>query len=294
MKKLLAIVMLLACSVCLSQDLSEAAKFEALRRGSHVEVVGGGPEGEADLLAEVTASTDNENAKWFISVVTEANCQPCERLKYDLANSPYLTAFTDKQHGNSHLNIYRREDMTQAWRFANMNLTNYPAIVIQPPANGMYGPSTDYLVIYGYKGDAKQLAKQISAKMANRAAAYKRPSQKAIVKGAESGHEAPWEVMPPDLDGERPLAYPTYRRSVGGLVDGILSLTPLAFFPGNELLLIAAAVAGVVILVRKYRQSQGKTLLIDDATASKIVDAEKALVIKLASKYGLTVQSSPG
>jgi hypothetical protein len=295
MKNLLAIAALLVCSVGLCQGVDEAAKYEALRRGSHVEYVDG-VQGEADMVAEVTAAPPNDSYKWTISVVTQANCQPCERLKYDFLNTPELKALVDKTHGTAAYGVFRIEDATQTWRLAGLNLTKFPAVVVQPPKNGMYGPDSDYLEpIVGYDGNGKKLAEKITSKMVARATAYKRANQRALVKGPEAGHDSPFLVLPEDKEGERPLSYQSERRTVGGLVDDLLSFTPLSFFPGNELILIVGGIAAAVVLVRNYRKKNGKTLLIDDATAAKIAETEKALIKSLAAKYGLTVgPSSPG
>lgn len=300
MRFLLASLILMCSLSVLAEDMT-AAKHEAMRRGDYVELIGAGPQGDADAVAKAMAVPETDDDKWYISVVTGPSCKYCEQLKADFAASPKLQAFvnvSDHRKSWAHYAVYRFEDQTQEWRFAKVKIDRFPTIVIQPPLNGRFGKEGVALpLIVGYNGDDAKLASEIRRTISSYVAAYERNTRTSLVRsGPERKYDAPFSVLPPETESEStdPLEYRQNVRSAGELADLILSFTPFGAFRGNELLLIAAVALGAVLLVRKYRESQGKTLLIDAATAAKMADVEKALVAKLASKYGLSVQSSPG
>jgi hypothetical protein len=140
---------------------------EVYRRGDYVERIGQGPrsEVESEYLAAMAPPAGDDH-KWFITIVTQKGCAPCEALKSDLLSKPELQAFVNlasPKQGWAHCNIYSIEDETQAWRFAAIQVKSFPTIIVQPPLNKKYGdPSTVVMQQAGYAGGSTQLAKNLS------------------------------------------------------------------------------------------------------------------------------------
>ncbi len=140
---------------------------EVYRRGDYVERIGQGPrsETESEYLAAMAPPAD-DSSKWFITIVTQPGCAPCEALKRDLMAKPELQAFvnmTSPKQSWAHCNVYSIDDETQAWRFQAIKIKSFPTILVQPPLNKKYGdPSTVVMQQAGYAGGSTQLAKNLS------------------------------------------------------------------------------------------------------------------------------------
>jgi hypothetical protein len=136
---------------------------EVYRRGEYVERIGQGPRSEAESeYLEAMAPPQDDNHKWFITIVTMPNCAACDKLKQDLRNAPELQAFVnlaEPKQGWAHCNIYSIDDETQAWRFKAVQIKSYPTVIIQPPLNKRYGdPAIVVNQRSGYAGGSKELA----------------------------------------------------------------------------------------------------------------------------------------
>lgn len=121
----------------------------------------------AAAAAAVLPSSMDRSDKWFISVISMANCGACERLKHDFAHADNLAALVNVQNNRqswSHYNVFHRENAAEMQVWKNIRFRMYPTIVIQPPLSGEYGdPCTVVWLKFGYDGDDRQLAEEIRA-----------------------------------------------------------------------------------------------------------------------------------
>lgn len=183
MKLIHTILMILAgCLPCQAGDgksgnLPPIAIHEIERRGNAVRELGSSIQAsEADAVIEALAPPASDADKWYVTLVVQPNCPPCERLKADLISSPALKAWVDVQSPkDSHVHYQARNvsDATQAgWLVSlkeRLDEGGFPAIVIQPPRSGEYGDAkTVVAMIHGYDGNAKALV----AKLRDKVAAY--------------------------------------------------------------------------------------------------------------------------
>jgi hypothetical protein len=160
------------CATSFGQALSgppEVDTAAVIRRGDHVEHVNGIRSAEDEAFGDITAPPADDSHKWFITILTSPNCGPCNKLKEDWAQSPYLKAFGvigDQKASWSHLNIYNAEDATHQWFQKNIEIKGYPTILIQPPRSKQYGaPETIVMQKTGYNGKPEELAKQITSSL---------------------------------------------------------------------------------------------------------------------------------
>lgn len=163
-------------AVAPSEEVQQVDTSEINRRilmGLSVQHLGGIQNTEQDAIAAVAAPPPSDAHKWFISVVTMPGCQPCEQLKRDWkaaanavgGNDLRQFAIPDNPAASwAHFNIYDLNDPQQAHRQKNWAIKSYPAIIVQAPANGAYGPKgTIVCHLEGYNGDPKALAKKLGA-----------------------------------------------------------------------------------------------------------------------------------
>ncbi len=168
---LLSSIRFVACSVFFtcSGYLSTQPQVdvaEVIRRGGHVELIGGICSDNDKNFCEAVATPPDDSNKWYVTVLSQSGCKPCERLKYDLQTDKSLTAFvnpTDPKKSWAHYNTYSSDDETQMWRFKGIKIKGYPTTIIQPPRNGRYGdPSTVVYQKTGYDGNGRKLAESFS------------------------------------------------------------------------------------------------------------------------------------
>lgn len=153
---------------------------DAVRRmGDTVQYMGAGI-GEVDpdvdaFVAVMGAVPEDDNHKWFVTVWTQPNCPPCQRLKKDFGTNEKLLSLAkpdDAAQSWSHFHVYDRTDKTQNFRLDQINATlkaagqkpidGFPTIVVQPPLNKRWGdPATLVLVKPGYNGKPDELFEAI-------------------------------------------------------------------------------------------------------------------------------------
>lgn len=164
-----------------AQTTPQVDSGEVLRMGDTVQRCGRGFNGDAALaaFAQAAALPPDDNHKWFVSVLTTRGCAPCAQLKKQWtgaaeraaagaelqAGDRYLLALANPLDGAaswSHFNFYDMDDPAQQRRFAHIQVTAFPTIVVQPPLNEKYGPP--HTVVYQgvYRGDPEQLARAVS------------------------------------------------------------------------------------------------------------------------------------
>lgn len=150
-------------------DVPEIAQWEINRRGFMVQELGTTRATPVDAIADALAPPEDDSHKWFFSVVTMDGCPACDRLKADIIRSPVFRSWVnvdDPSKSTFHYQVRRIEDETQRDWFRNikprLDRGGFPAIVIQPPKNGEYGPNkTVVCIIHGYDGDAEKLTNKL-------------------------------------------------------------------------------------------------------------------------------------
>jgi hypothetical protein len=265
------------CTACFADNgLSLAAQHETFRRGSYVERVSGGLEdsGIATFPAAM-APPENDSHKWFLSVFSEPNCKPCEKLKRDLAGSKELQAFVnvgDWRKSAMHYHEFSSGDATQNWRMGVNRST--PAIVIQPPLSGKYGdPSNCLEPIYGYDGNAAALADTIRQRIRDYIEDLDKRSTR---ENASSGNDrkTPWDTNRQTTETEYDTEDSDVTAALGTLSTFFLTLLPI-FQPGQLIALLLVVVVLIFVAYRAWRTDTGRTVYVPDAIAKQIENVAK-------------------
>lgn len=110
---------------------------EVIRRGDRATRSGRGPMSVGDqAISEATAPPPDDSHKWFATIIVDDG-EASQALLYDLKHSPYLRAWVnldEPKESWSHATVYRSKDETQHWRWSSLRITQFPVLVIQPPA----------------------------------------------------------------------------------------------------------------------------------------------------------------
>jgi hypothetical protein len=142
----------------------EVEKGEVLRRGDAVQVVEGNRWSD-DGISDALAPPHDDSGKWHITIVKQQGCAPCATLIRDFNESPVLKAWVDtKDHKKSwaKYNVFDIDDASQAFRWKDVKVNRFPALIIQPPMDGRYGsPKTVVLHKYGYNGNPESLTREM-------------------------------------------------------------------------------------------------------------------------------------
>ena len=260
---------------------------EVLRMGDVVQHIDGSPQaGADDAFVQAMGPPEDDSDKWFISVITMKGCAACEKLKKDWATDPWLLALAvpdDPKQSWAYYNEYRRDDASQSWRFENIQLTQFPTIIVQPPRNGRYGdPST--VVFQGtYSGNPQQLAQQISS--AIRLYLKKTGTPQGRFGQADQGAagiDPPWNVPDRDADRRPLLPRPDGRPLIPPIpVEHEFKVPWQAIFTlvtaGVSVPAIIALVIWLLYFIRGRRKAMGKPLLLDDESLERLVELLQAI-----------------
>lgn len=115
----------------------EVDSAEVLRRGDRVTRGGVGPESRSEqLLGDATAPPPDDSHKWFVTIIEDGG-QASQALLYDLKHSPHLRAWAnvdEPKESWAHVSVYGKDDATQHWRWSSLRITQFPVMLIQPPA----------------------------------------------------------------------------------------------------------------------------------------------------------------
>jgi len=146
-------------------DLPRLAQDEIARRGNHVELTGTIRSG---LMAMALAPPADDSAKWFLTLVLKPGETGSERMRHTLANDPALRPWVDTREPSKstmHYHVRSVDDATQAdWlkglrpAIARMGL---PLIVLQPPKNGQFGPTSTIVKLVAGVSTGEQLATKL-------------------------------------------------------------------------------------------------------------------------------------
>lgn len=278
--------------------------------GLTVERLGGIQNTEESVIAAVAAPPASDAHKWFISLVVRSGEAESELLKRDWLNAASPTQGNDlrqfaiadnPQLSWAHFNIYDLNDPKQSWRDKNWAIKKTPAIIVQAPLNGSYGPKGMIVChLEGYKGDPNGLAKKVGSWIGEYARTHHAtPVRSQSLVGAGKvqgpGHEAgeqcypycppnqqqpapsgPLYVvqqpdLPPSAQPQVPIPAPAAPSS-GNFWTIVVGLASAVFGAG-----LVATVGGIVALiltmVRSYRKSQGQTTLLSDEEFAKLKKA---------------------
>lgn len=128
---------------------------EVERRGSMVVRAGCGPMKDEDiLLTSAMGPPVDDSHKWFVTVITQKNCPPCDKLLADIGAGK-MRAWVDARDAKqswAHFNVYDLNDATQKHRWEKIRVRGTPTIIVQPPRNGDFGkPSNVVFQQTGYQ-----------------------------------------------------------------------------------------------------------------------------------------------
>lgn len=218
---LFAIVLMLFCQIGYSQDDKQTgvdvppiAERETEKRGGMVQEVGTIQAGPDDAIADALAPPEDDSHRWFLTVVTKKGDKLSDKLVYDFGNQKELRSWA----ADSHYHVRDISDETQKdWLTESLKAKivtsgGYPAVVIQPPRNGEYGPNATVVGICGgYDTDAVTMSARIRAKVKTYVATlYKKGQIKHIGDNTsrEGGHAQsgdPTGAPPPFAVPNKPL-----------------------------------------------------------------------------------------
>lgn len=281
--------------ICLSPTASagdpvEVDQAEVMRLGNLVQPVGSGPRStQVDRYVEAMAPPASDADKWFISVITTRGCKACEQLKQDWSKDPWLLALanpSDPKASWAHYNIYLQDDRSQAFRFTEIKVTEFPTVLVQPPRSGKYGDPKTVIFQGVPRGSSEQLAQAITQAIRTYVASL---STIANTKQSEGASEAtvaspPWQPTPreepqiderysrPNLDQLLQLIPPP-RQSSGLDWQTLLSLLSA----GVSLPTAASVLVWMIYAIRTRRKVTGRPPLLDQANFDRLVELLKAI-----------------
>jgi hypothetical protein len=255
-------------------EVEQIRQDEICRMGNCVAAAGMGIEGKDDVsyCAEAKAFTPNRDDKWFISVVGIEHCEGCKQLKHDFRTSKFLRALAHPENDKTspyHYAEYSSKDQTQGWRFDKLGLKKFPAVIIQPPANGKYGKPGDYLPpIIGYDGNAKALARRITSLIDDRILSYRHAAIEAGAGGRNYVDENPFDADEPEPEPEPDgplIVWPeTWGEQIG--MPGWLAV----LWSHGEIANTIFLILGGIRLYREYRKRQGLDPLLNEGMRAKL------------------------
>lgn len=207
-----------------TKDVPTVAVEEMKRRGSDVEELGTIQAGPDAGMRRAMAPPTDDSDKWFVNFVgagstsTDQEKAATKLLLDDIKALKFSQYVKPDDPANSwaHWQEYRIDDALQQDWFAaakpQLKAVGLPAIIIQPPSNGKYGPNKTPVCIVGrYDGRPSHFAELIRT----RVEAY-------IHKHGFDGTEATAKQMPhhgqsaeepiggkPPFDLPEPVAYPS-------------------------------------------------------------------------------------
>jgi hypothetical protein len=293
-------------------DVSWKAKDEIARRGPMVERINGF-EADSDqaYFVEAIAPPADDSNKWNLTLVTTKNCSHCERLRGDFDQAPALAPWVNtKDYTKSwaHYQVVQIDDKSQSWRWKDFKPKSFPTLILQPPFDQSWGdPHTIVMLVEGYETPEKLAQKmraaidQYAKKVKPQRQAWK--SRHSLASNPRSGggmesegmaQQGGWtppatppSVLPPapytpQTIPPTPATDPTpaVANDTTALVFTILGW----FLPDTKTwLLLLTAVSNVWLLIRDRRQQSGLPLLLDNATAAKLVEFLKTLGTPSAS-----------
>lgn len=182
------------------QNVPDVASFEMARRGNHVENTGTIRSG---LRAEALSPPADDSAKWFLTLIVQANDADSAVMQKTIAHDPALAAWVNVSEpvkSQTHYQIRRFDDVTQRDWMATVRKQiedkGVPCVILQPPRNGHFGdPSTIVKMIHG-----RMSGQFLSAKLREAVDAYIESLEaKQAAKLAPSpaiGAAPPFQVQP--------------------------------------------------------------------------------------------------
>jgi hypothetical protein len=200
---------MLVCGSSLVHAHPEVDEAEILRLGNVVQSVGSGVQStDVDQYVEALAPPESDADKWFISVVTAHGCKTCEQLKRDWNTDPWLQAIANPDDPNeswSHFNVYVDGDRSQAFRFENVRITDFPTVIVQPPRSGKYGDPKTVVFQAVYQSSPRRLTEAITQAIGQYVSRLKPNADNQDGAGHGQNYAPPWQPAPKDdRDGQSP------------------------------------------------------------------------------------------
>lgn len=151
-------------------DVPEIAQHEIARRGNHVERTGTIRSG---LMAMALSPPADDSAKWFLTLVTRpgtstAEGAASERMRVVIASDPALRPWVDVREplkSTMHYHVRSIDDPTQADWLKGLRpaiaRSGLPLLVLQPPANGQFGPTSTIVAMFAGVATGEQVSTRL-------------------------------------------------------------------------------------------------------------------------------------
>ena len=213
---LLSVTVIVAAVTCITcelraqsppADVPEIAQHEIARRGGHVEMTGTIRHG---LMAAALAPPADDSAKWFLTLVVKSGTDTAAgvasaKMTSIIASDPAIRPWVDVREplkSALHYHVRSVDDATQAdWlkglqpAIAKMGL---PLVVLQPPRNGQFGPSSTSIKIVGGVVTGEDLARRLREGIIRYVKTIEPDEEAEVRTGARAGiGSAPPFALPP-------------------------------------------------------------------------------------------------
>jgi hypothetical protein len=292
-------VLVSASGISWSQGVSTKAKGEIERRaafGLTVEHVD--DKVREDGAAQLSAAAElpeNDSYKFRLHLIVAKECAPCERLKWDLEKSPLLTPKwlrldKIKQAGGReviqsaedswmHVVFEPPRDPLKPERFAKLQITAYPTILLMPPLDGRYGdPGKVIRQLDKYENAAALdawLTKHVLEHVQKFQPVNREPFRTAAGMEQRPNPYGPLPFPIPDTRPAGPLL-PNGPLPIDPAFPPLVQPQPAPVAPGNlgDYLLIAVVVGNLALggwaLYRTYAKAHGQSLVVSDEQFEKL------------------------
>lgn len=140
----------------------EVFEAEVFRRGDAIQSLGSWSDSSDAVVLDALAPPPDDSHKFFITVLTKDKDPESETLKRDFQTQKDLHSWIADGKDElawAHYTVIRSEDATQREFFKDVKYSKLPLLIVQPPANGVYGDNSTIIAqSEGYDGDYMKLS----------------------------------------------------------------------------------------------------------------------------------------
>ena len=265
MKRLLIPMLLLTAmsiEVCAQGDVPPIAQHEIARRGSHVEQTGTIRSG---LMAAALSPPADDSAKWFVTLIVRPGDRSSATMLSTIANDPAMKPWVDAREpskSTTHYQVRSIDDPTQADWLESLRpalaRSGVPLVVLQPPKNGQFGPSSTVVKIISgvLSGD------DLSKKLREGVIAYIQELQPRGISQSVMTSSAPPFAVPPQAQPQAPQVPFEFPPAPTPVQPAVNPTQPAADQPPSRLavLVIGAAVFLVGWIAARVKTFAGAKL----------------------------------
>ncbi len=266
-------IVMALCVVAQAQpgNVPAIAQDEVSRRGSHVEQTGTIRSG---LISAALSPPADDSAKWFLTLIVQPGEPASEKMRATIANDPSLRAWVDTRDPSKsalHYQVRSINDRTQADWLQGLQpaiqRSGLPLIVLQPPKNGQFGPSSTIVKLIA----GVLTGEQLTTKLREAIVAYVQAIESPGISQSAISVPPPFSVPPNPAPAkpEVPFEWPTVAPASTPPVSPANPPVPASEFPTPWLAFLA-----IGMFVAGWVSARIKTLV-----DGKIADINRTIAI---------------